>query len=229
MTVAAITAAKDVADMPPPPGPIRVVLVEDHDMVAEAIGLALEQDATVKILGRAPSIAAALTLVQRHQPDVVVLDRGLPDGDGITAIARLQSAAPATRVLVLTGDATAAVAARVAEAGGAGLVLKSSRLGELTAAVRRVAAGEAVFAPDLLAGVLDRLTGRVRGVAGRLTAREQQTLHLLAEGASTAQIGDRLGVAYNTARNHVQRVLEKLGARSKLEAVAIARRTGLLD
>jgi DNA-binding NarL/FixJ family response regulator len=218
-----------MAGMPPPPRPIRVVLVEDHDMVAEAIGLALDQDPGMEVVDRAPSISAALAQVHLKKPDVVVLDRGLPDGDGVAAIAELQAAAPGVRILVLTGEASASVAARVAEAGGSGLVLKSSRLDELIAAVRRVSVGEAVFAPDLLAGVLDRLTGRVGNAGGRLTTRERETLDLLAEGASTAQISDRLGVARNTARNHVQRVLEKLGARSKLEAVAIARRTGLLD
>jgi DNA-binding NarL/FixJ family response regulator len=158
---------------------------------------------------------------------VVVLDRRLPDGDGVAAIAELMAVAGA-RILVLTGDATAAVAIRVAEAGGAGLVLKSSRLEELAAAVRQAAAGKVVFDPELLPGVLDRLTGRARGGA-TLTRRERETLLLLAEGDSTEDISERLGVARNTARNHVQRVLEKLGARSKLEAVAIARREGLLD
>jgi DNA-binding NarL/FixJ family response regulator len=159
---------------------------------------------------------------------VILLDRRLPDGDGIGAIARLHAEAPA-RVLVLTGEASAAVAARVAEVGGAGLLLKSSRLEELVSAVRQVAQGEVVFAPGLLAGVLDRLTGRVPATGATLTRRERETLVLLAIGASTDEVSARLGVARNTARNHVQRVLEKLGARSKLEAVAIARRDGLID
>jgi DNA-binding NarL/FixJ family response regulator len=206
-----------------------VVLVEDHDMVAEAIGLAFDQTADMDVVARAPTIAAAVAEVRRHKPDVVVLDRRLPDGDGIAAIDELEAVTPGVRVLVLTGEASPAVAARVVEAGGAGLVLKSSRLEDLVAAVRQAAAGEVVLGAGLLAGVLDRLTGRVRATGASLTARERQTLLLLADGASTAEISDRLGVARNTARNHVQRVLTKLGARSKLEAVAIARRDGLLD
>jgi DNA-binding NarL/FixJ family response regulator len=202
-----------------------VVLVEDHDMVAEAIGLALEQAADITVVARAKSIAEALTETQRHKPDVVVLDRRLPDGDAIGAIGELSTTG--ARVLVLTGEASAAVATRVAEAGGAGLVLKSSRLDELEAAVLQVAAGEVAFGPGLLAGVLDRLTGRRGGTP--LTAREQETLVLLAAGASTEEVSERLGVTRNTVRNHVQRILDKLGARSKLEAVAIARREGLLD
>lgn len=196
-------------------------------MVAEAIGLAMEQTEDITVVARSGSAAAALRDTNRHRPDVVVLDRRLPDGDGLTTIRDL--GAMGARVLVLTGEATAAVAARVVELGGTGLVVKSSRLSELAAAVRKVAAGEAVFPPHLLAGVLDRLTGRTPTAGATLTPRERETLLLLAGGASAAEVGERLGVALNTARNHVQRVLDKLGARSRLEAVAIARREGLID
>ncbi|MGR6920708.1 response regulator transcription factor [[Actinomadura] parvosata] len=214
--------------MPTAP-PIRLVLVEDHAMVAEAIGLALGRTPDIEVVAQSGTIAAALADAGRCRPDVIVLDRRLPDGDGVAAIGRFAVAAPGARVLVLTGEATASVAARVVAAGGAGLVVKSSRLGELETAVREVAAGGVVFAPGLLPGVLDRLTGRAGHVGSALTARERETLLLLAEGASTYEISDRMGVARNTARNHVQHVLEKLGARSKLEAVALARRDGLLD
>ncbi|MEU7894339.1 response regulator transcription factor [Nonomuraea sp. NPDC049152] len=208
---------------------IRVLLVEDHDMVAEALGMALDLASGIEVVGRAVSLEEAAAETGRWQPDVVLLDRRLPDGDGIEAIGRLTTAAHGARVLILTGEASASVATKVAEAGGAGLVTKSSGLKELEAAVREVAAGGVVFAPDLLAEVLDRLTGRTAQPRGELTARERETLTLLGEGASTAEISQQLGVARNTARNHVQRVLEKLGARSKLEAVVIARRDGLLD
>lgn len=195
-------------------------------MVAEAIGLALER-AGIEVVARATTVATALADTRRVRPDIVLLDRRLPDGDGTALIPELVNSG--AKVLVLTGEATASVAARVAEAGAAGLILKSARLDDLVEAVRRVAGGEVVFDPRLLAGVLDRLTGRVRMAGASLTAREQETLLLLADGAGTDQISSRLGVARNTARNHVQRVLDKLGARSKLEAVSIARREGLLD
>lgn len=205
--------------------PTRVVLVEDHDMVAEAMALAMGRANDIEVVARAHSIASAVESVRRHEPDVVLLDRRLPDGDAIDSIGTLSRFG--ARVLVLTGEATATVAARVAEAGGSGLVLKSSGLDELEDAVRRVADGEAVFGAEFLAGVLNRLTGRTPSAT--LTSRERQALDLLADGASTAEVAASMGVAHNTARNHVQRVLEKLGARSKLEAVAIARREGMLD
>jgi DNA-binding NarL/FixJ family response regulator len=206
---------------------VRILLVEDDPGLAREIVRGLERDGWA--VDHVACLADAFEAVVLKAFRVILLDRRLPDGDGIAIIGQVAAAAPGARVLVLTGEATASVAARVAEAGGAGLVLKSARLQELAAAVRRVAAGEVVFAPGLLAGVLDRLTGRVRITGAVLTPRERETLVLLAEGVSTTEIGQRLGVARNTARNHVQRVLEKLGARSKLEAVAIARRDGLLD
>jgi DNA-binding NarL/FixJ family response regulator len=207
------------------PKPVRVFLVEDHDMVAEALQLALDRADGITVVGRASSRAEAVADAREHEPDVVVLDRRLADGDALGVIAELGEGG--ARVLVLTGDATPSIAVQVAKAGGAGLLLKSSRLGVLESAVRDVAAGGVVFDPELLPEMFDRLTGR-RPRGAELTARERETLDLLAEGATTEEIGARLGVSRNTTRNHVQRVLEKLGARSKLEAVAVARREGLL-
>jgi DNA-binding NarL/FixJ family response regulator len=210
----------------PPPTPVRVLLVEDHGMVAEAIGLAFDAIEDLTVVATSRSVAEGIAEAARHRPGVVVLDRRLPDGDGVAAMPRLRAAAPEARVLVLTGEASAAVAAQVAAAGADGLMLKSSRLDDLAAAVRRVAAGEAVFDPDLPGPAPDGLN---RPVGSTLTRREREALHLLAEGASTGEMTVRLGVSYNTVRNHVQRILAKLGARSKLEAVAIARRGGLVD
>ncbi len=208
--------------------PVRVLLVEDHDMVAEAICLALERTPDLRVVERAATVASALAVVRRCDPDVVLLDRRLPDGDGIAAIADLLALAPGARILVLAGEGSGSVAARVAESGGAGLILKARGLRELEDAVRRVATGEVVFSQDLLSDVLGRLTGRTPRPGANLTPREREALQLLGEGRTTAEISDLLGVALNTGRNHVQRVLEKLGARSQLEAVTIARREGLL-
>ncbi|MEU8635698.1 response regulator transcription factor [Amycolatopsis sp. NPDC048633] len=211
---------------PEEPRPVRVLLVEDHDMVAEALQLALDRADGITVVGRARSRAEAVADAREHAPDVVVLDRRLADGDALGVIAELGSGG--ARVLVLTGDAPPSVAVQIAKAGGAGLLFKSSQLGVLEAAVRDVAAGGVVFDAELLPEIFDRLTGRLPSRGAELTARERETLDLLAEGATTEEIGERLGVSRNTTRNHVQRVLEKLGARSKLEAVAVARREGLI-
>src|SRR4051794_8049190 len=134
-------------------------------MVAEALQQALDRADGIAVVGRARSRAEAVADVRENAPDVVVLDRRLADGDALTIIPELGSGG--ARVLVLTGDATPSVAAQVAKAGGAGILLKSSQLGVLEAAVRDVAAGGVVFDPELLPRVFDRLTGRVpaRGAA----------------------------------------------------------------
>ncbi|MFF5897104.1 response regulator [Streptomyces argenteolus] len=209
--------------------PVRILLVEDHDMVAEAICLALERSPDLQVVARAASVASALADARRCEPDVVLMDRRLPDGDGVNAIAGLRALVPDVRVLILAAEGSGSVAARVAETGGAGLLLKARGLKELEDSVRRVAAGETVFSQDVLGDVLGRLTGRAPGVGANLTPREREALGLLGEGRTTAEISEELGVALNTGRNHVQRVLEKLGARSQLEAVTIARREGLLE
>jgi DNA-binding NarL/FixJ family response regulator len=226
--MAVLTEAAEDASMPPDV-PIRVLLVEDHDMVAEAIALALDRAADIEVVGRARSLETALADAPLHRPDVVLLDRRLPDGDGIPAIPGLRAASRQAPVLVLTGDAAPSVAIRVVEAGGAGLILKSAGLAELEAAVRQVATGGVVFSQGLLGTVLDQLTGRAARGDAALTPRERETLSLLGEGLSSRAISERLEVAHNTARNHVQRVLDKLGASSRLEAVVIARREGYLD
>lgn len=141
------------------PSSVRVLLVEDHDMVAEALQLALDSIDGITVVGRARSRVEAVADTREHAPDVVVLDRRLADGDSLGVIGELGSSG--ARVLVLTGDATPSVAARVAKAGGAGLLLKSSQLGLLESAVREVAAGGVVFAPELLPEIFDRLTGRM--------------------------------------------------------------------
>ncbi|MFD9893783.1 response regulator transcription factor, partial [Amycolatopsis sp. NPDC059027] len=136
---------------------------------------------------------------------------------------------PSTRVLIFTGDANSAMAARILEARGAGLLLKSGLLGQLVESIRTVAGGEIVIQPELLAGALAELAGKPELLAPALTIRERQVLIRVAEGLGTEQIAEELALARNTVRNHVQRILTKTGTHSKLEAVAVARRTGLIE
>lgn len=196
-------------------------------MVADAIALAFDPIPDIHVVARARTAAEALLQIRHHQPDVVVLDRRLPDGDGISLIGTIREHSSGSAVLILTGEASPAVAARAVAAGAGGLVVKSARLDDLILAVRRVVAGEAIFGTQVLGAALDRLTGRSRTT--ELTPREQEALALLAIGATTEQIAERLQLARNTVRNHVQRILMKLGVHSKLEAVAVARREGLVD
>ncbi|RBM15627.1 hypothetical protein DI005_28055 [Prauserella sp. PE36] len=125
-----------------------MLLVEDHSMVAMALGSAFESVDDIELVGHVASIKQAVAATERERPDVVLLDRRLPDGDGIDAIATLRDRSPDSRVLVFTGVADRQVADRVAEAGGAGLLLKAGLLEDLLDTIRRVAAGQQVFDVD---------------------------------------------------------------------------------
>ncbi|WP_340681577.1 response regulator transcription factor [Amycolatopsis coloradensis] len=216
--------------VPPEAAPIRVLLVEDHKMVAEALGAAFEEFPEIDLVASVESLAHGMIAAEEHLPDIVLLDRRLPDGDGIEAIAGFRAISPSSRVLVLTGDANSAIVARILEVGGAGLLLKSGLLDELVTAIRTIAAGDMVIDPDLLSGALAMLgAGSPGGLGPVLTLRERQVLGLIADGVGTDRIAEELRLARNTVRNHVQRILVKTGTHSKLEAVAHARKNGLLE
>ncbi len=208
---------------------VRVLLVEDHGLVADALMAAFRSVTTVELVGRASSIETGVAAAARLVPDVVLLDRRLPDGDGIEAIPRFREASPGGRVLVLTGEAGSQAAARLLELGGCGLMLKSGRFDELVTAIRTVAEGTFVLDTELLSGAFATLAGQTAGGSPALTPREREVLVLLGRGAGTEAIAEDLLLSQNTVRNHVQRILGKLGAHSKLEAVARARENGLLD
>ena len=127
---------------------IRLLLVDDHDLVVLALTAAFEDIADIDVVGTATSVAGGAALAARHQPDVVLLDRRLPDGDGIDAIGRFCAQAPDLRVLLFTGWADRAIADRVAAAGGAGLLLKAGRVENIVDTIRSVAAGNTAFDVD---------------------------------------------------------------------------------
>lgn len=134
---------------PKAPGPIRLLLVEDHAQVAMALEAAFETVEDIDLVARARTVEEAVSATGEHRPDLVLLDRLLPDGDGVDAIGRLRGQNPRTRVLVYTGGADRAIADQVRAAGGDGLVLKAGLLDELLGTIRRVAAGEKSFDVDL--------------------------------------------------------------------------------
>ena len=130
-------------------GPIRLLLVEDHSLVAMALESAFETVTDITLVAQAGTVAEAVAATGEHRPDVVLLDRRLPDGDGIDAIGRLLEQCPDARILVFTGGADQSVVARIAAAGGAGLLLKAGLLEDLLDTIRRVAAGQTSFDVDL--------------------------------------------------------------------------------
>jgi DNA-binding NarL/FixJ family response regulator len=206
-----------------------VLIVDDHEVLTASLALVLDDQPGVRTVGVAGTLEKARVLMATTAPDVVLLDHRLPDGDGVAAIGDLRALRPSAGIVVLTASAADHVLVDAIEAGAAGFVSKTRGLAEVTAAVRAAAAGESVISPELLARLLPRLHRRT-GNARRndLTEREREVLGLLAEGLSNAAIAERLFVSKHTVRNHVANLSAKLGAHSKLEALSIAVREGLL-
>ncbi len=210
-------------------GVVRLLIVDDHDMFAESLRLALSVEADMTVVGTASTLARARAMIVSDAPDVVLLDHRLPDGLGVDAIAELKALRPGARIVVLTAAAEDSVLVAATEAGCAGFILKTSPLDELVAAVRTAAAGEMMVSSDLLGRLLNRLHHRDERPSHDLTAREREILGLIAEGLTNGAIAKRLFISVNTVRNHVQNILAKLDAHSKLEALSVAIRDGLID
>ena len=207
---------------------VRVAIVDDHAVLASSLGMVLDAEPDLESVGTAASLEKARALLATSSPDVVLLDHRLPDGDGVAAIADLRRVAPDARFVVLTASTADHVLVAAIEAGASGFVSKTRDLGDVTQAVRAAAAGESVISPEMRARLLPRLRATEPQPHDSLTEREREVLTLLAEGLSNAAIADRLVVSVHTVRNHVANLSAKLGAHSKLEALAIAVREGLL-
>jgi len=221
-----VIAAEDVAGASG--RDIGVLLVDDHRMFAESIARLLADEEGIAVLGTASTGGEGIVLAERLQPDVVLLDYQMPDLDGVTVAARIKAARPETMVVMVTGSADDRVLVAAIEAGCSGFITKDQVAGEVASAVRAAAAGEALITPQMLGRLLPKLRHTSTHVGADLTVRELEVLGLLAEGLPTRTIADRLHLSVNTIRNHVQSVLTKLGAHSKLEAVATAVREGLV-
>lgn len=195
---------------------ISVVVVDDHEMVAEALFHALADEPDIEVVGRAGTAAAALLIARQQGPDVVVVDSRLPDGTGAELTARLLEQLPGTSVVALgaTGDPDERGSAM--DAGASAFVWKGQRVDALLDAIRSSSDGP------------DRPVTPTPAIGGALTGREREVLGLLADGRSTDEIVERLVLSPHTVRNHIRSVLAKLGAHSRLEAVAIAARAGLI-
>ncbi len=206
---------------------LRVLVVDDERLFAELMRVALSSADDIEVVDVVHDVATALARTAELHPAVVLSDFHLPDGTGADVARALRRAAPEVCVLVLTGDPSAATLADVARSGAVGHLTKARGIDEVVLAVRSAAAGEILFSP----GELQRLLlapHAERQLDEPLTARELEVLRLLAGGSNTAVSADQLGIAPATLRAHVQAILRKLGAHSRLEAVAEASRLGLI-
>jgi two-component system, NarL family, response regulator DevR len=211
-----------------PNAPARVLIVDDHEVLAASLSQVLDHEPDLTVVGAAGTLEEARAQLATEKPDVVLLDHRLPDGDGVEAIPDLLALRPEASIVVLTATTADHVLVAAIEGGASGFVSKTRGLDEVTSAVRAAAAGESVISPEMLARLLPRLHRRAAEPHDKLTERERDVLQLLAEGLSNAAIAERLFVSVHTVRNHVANLSNKLGAHSKLEALSIAVREGLL-
>lgn len=209
--------------------PIRVLVVDDHVMFASSLAQALRAEPDLLVVGQAATLVEARAQMVASAPDVVLLDHRLPDGDGVGAIGALRALRPSAQVVVLTASASDRVLVAAMEAGAAGFIAKTQQLDDVIDGVRAAAEGESVVSSKLLARLLPRLQRQSSRAGTELTEREREILDLLSRGLSNADIAAELSLSVHTVRNHVANLSGKLGAHSKLEALAIAVRDGLVD
>jgi DNA-binding NarL/FixJ family response regulator len=214
--------------------PVRVVIVDDHRLFAEALALLLAGNEQVDVIGLAQSGEEAIEKWAHQQPDVVLMDVDLPRMDGIEATRRLKGINPHAQVIIITAYEEHEVIARAMNAGASGFIPKTYAADELLAVIKRAAAGELVLSPTHLLGAMEILQ-RVREARSdaaellwRLTGRETEVLQAVTEGRSTEEIAELLVISATTVRTHIKSVLGKLGVHSRLDAVTMGLREGFI-
>ncbi|MER7876177.1 response regulator transcription factor [Streptomyces solisilvae] len=216
---------------------IRVLIADDQVMVRQGFTVLLNAEPDIEVVGQAVDGADAIAQVAELAPDVVLMDIRMPGVGGIEATRRLTEPAGATvKVLVLTTFDLDEYVYEALRAGASGFLLKDASADELAHAVRVVAAGDALLAPNItkrLIGEFSRVTAAaprapLRDRVGDLTERETEVLTLIAQGLSNAEIAARLVVAEQTVKTHVSRILFKLGLRDRTQAAVFAYETGLV-
>jgi len=213
---------------------IRVMLVDDQEMVRVGFRMILQSEPDITVVGEAGDGAAAVQLVPQVQPDVVLMDVRMPRLDGIEACGRVRQEYPDVRVMMLTtfdldDDVHAAL-----RAGASGFMLKDAPAEQLVDAIRIVAGGDALLAPSVTQALIDQIARQPMGSRAphpgieQLTTRELEVLRLMARGRSNGEIAGELFLGEATVKTHVGRVLAKLGARDRVQAVVTAYESGVV-
>jgi DNA-binding NarL/FixJ family response regulator len=215
---------------------IRVLLVDDHDLVRGGLSAILDAAAGIEVVGEAASGPAAVASARELQPDVVLMDVEMPGGDGLTATRAILAADPRVRVLILTMFDLDEYVFQALRSGASGFLLKTTPPAKLVDAVNACAAGETLLAPSVTRRLVDAYIQRPPSPPGddlpamlrQLTPREIDVLKAIARGLSNAEIGAELFLAEPTVKTHVTRILAKLGLRDRVQAVVLAYETGLV-
>lgn len=206
--------------------PIRIFLLDDHEVVRRGVADLLEVEADLAVVGEAGSVTEAMVRIPATRPDVAVLDVRLPDGSGVEACRELRDRTPETVFLILTAYADDEALFEAIMAGASGYVVKDIHGNDLVDAIRKVASGKNLLDPALTPQVLERIRSGRKG-DDRLTAlsdQELRILELIGEGMTNRQIGDRLHLAEKTVKNYVSSLLAKLGMERRTQAAAFVTR-----
>lgn len=211
---------------------IRLMIVDDHEVVRLGLRTALEPEDDMEITGDFGDARAAIREARVSTPDVVLMDVRMPGMDGITACREIRDVAPDAKVIMLTSYSDQQAIMSSIMAGASGYLLKNTGRADLLNAIRSVAGGASLLDPAITSQVLDKLKELTVKEEAReaemLSDRERQVLALVAEGMTNKEIAARLVISGNTARNHVSRILDKLGMNRRSEAAAFAAQHGLL-
>ncbi len=221
-----LALTKDLSD-PPRTRVTRIVIAGDEPVLVDGLLRLMNRRGEMRVIGSGHTVAEALEAVRSLRPDVLLADYRMPDGEAAGLTQQVLADHPETKVIVLVDAATPEAALRSVSAGCSGVVAKTAPVDDVARAIRRVHDGEVVIPTVLLRGVVSGLRRAKSRVGEDITPREHELLGHLATGVSLPAIAAAMSISLNTARNHTQRVLEKLGAHSKLEAVVIARREGV--
>jgi DNA-binding NarL/FixJ family response regulator len=212
---------------------IRVLIADDQALMRTGFRMILDAEPDIEVVGEAIDGADAVRRFRDLGPDVVVMDVRMPTLDGIEATRRLAALDPPARVLILTTFDLDEYVYEALRAGASGFLLKDRPSEELVAAVRVIAAGDALLAPSVTRRLIEEFARRAPSVAraqlAALTDREREVLVLIAKGLSNIEIARSLYVAETTVKTHVGRVLHKLGVRDRAQAVVLAYESGLVQ
>jgi DNA-binding NarL/FixJ family response regulator len=221
--------------MTPPPTPVRIVVADDQQVVRDGFAALLQTQPDFTVVGTAPDGDEAVRICRRLHPDVVLMDVRMPGTDGIEATTRLAADRHAPRILILTTFDLDEYVYDALRAGASGVLLKDVTAERLFDAVRILAAGDALLAPNVTRRLISEFARQRPRTATssipqltELTPRETEVLRLIAEGLSNPEIAARLVVTEETVKTHVSRILRKLGLRDRTQAVVTAYETGLV-
>jgi len=208
------------------PDSIRVLIVDDHNVVREGLRTFLELQDGIEVAGEAADGHEAISEAERLRPDVVLMDLVMPRLDGVAAMRELRRRVPATRVIILTSFLDDERLLPAVRAGAAGYLLKNVQPQELTRAIELAAAGEAMIDPAVAARLVDALVDDRVGEQPELTPREHEVLDLIGRGFANKRIARELGIAEKTVKTHVSHVLAKLGVSDRTQAALYAAHGG---